>query len=178
MRRPPAAPGGSPYAPFPRPAHRRRHADHVRRTHEHGAGRHALLVRRRGGDGAGEHGGAAGQRPAAKKKGCRALKHHPRLHRAAHAHAADMAVHGYFSHDSRDGRGYIDRVKAAGYKRGGSWAELLGKGQRTPAVIVGSWMNDPGSKASLLNCKFAYTGVGAVEDANGVIVWTQLFATK
>ncbi len=114
----------------------------------------------------------------AKKKGCRALKHHPRLHRAAHAHAADMAVHGYFSHDSRDGRGYIDRVKAAGYKRGGSWAELLGKGQRTPAVIVGSWMNDPGSKASLLNCKFAYTGVGAVEDANGVIVWTQLFATK
>lgn len=114
----------------------------------------------------------------ANKKGCRALKHHPRLHRAAHAHAADMAVHGYFSHDSRDGRGYIDRVKAAGYKRGGSWAELLGKGQRTPAVIVGSWMNDPGSKASLLNCKFAYTGVGAVEDANGVIVWTQLFATK
>ncbi|MEV4077477.1 CAP domain-containing protein [Nonomuraea fuscirosea] len=114
----------------------------------------------------------------AKKKGCRALKHHPQLHRAAHAHAADMAVHGYFSHDSRDGRGYIDRVKAAGYKRGGRWAELLGKGQRTPAVIVGSWMNDPGSKASLMNCKFAYTGVGAVEDANGVIVWTQLFATK
>ncbi|MEV5895107.1 CAP domain-containing protein [Nonomuraea fuscirosea] len=114
----------------------------------------------------------------AKKKGCRALKHHPQLHRAARAHAADLAEHGYFSHTSRDGRGYIDRIKAAGYKRGGSWAELLGKGQRTPAVAVRSWMNDPGSKAAIMNCEFAYTGVGAVEDANGAIVWTQVFATK
>ncbi|MEU8403703.1 CAP domain-containing protein [Nonomuraea sp. NPDC048892] len=112
----------------------------------------------------------------AKKKGCRALKHHPQLHRASRTHSADMAEHGYFSHTSSDGLDHIDRIKAAGYKRGSRWSENLGKGQRTPAMAVQSWMNYAGTKAAIMNCKFTVIGVGAVDDSDGKIVWTQVFA--
>ncbi|GAA2847514.1 hypothetical protein GCM10020220_041300 [Nonomuraea rubra] len=51
----------------------------------------------------------------AKKKGCRALRHHPQLHRAARGHSADMAEQGYFSYTSRDGRTFTDRIREAGF---------------------------------------------------------------
>ncbi|MFC4114186.1 CAP domain-containing protein [Nonomuraea zeae] len=112
------------------------------------------------------------------KKGCRALKHHSQLHRAAHGHSADMAEHNYFSHTSRDGRSFMDRVREASFTGGTQWAENIGKGQRTPAAVVQSWMNTSGTKAPIVNCKFTYIGVGAVEDSDGAIYWTQIFAAK
>ncbi|MGA4988697.1 CAP domain-containing protein [Nonomuraea bangladeshensis] len=112
------------------------------------------------------------------KKGCRALKHHPRLHRAARGHSADMAENRYFSHTSRDGRSFTDRIEEAGFIGGTRTAENIGRGQRTPAMAVQSWMNTPGTRAAMLNCRFTFIGVGAAEDYDGAIYWTQLFATK
>jgi uncharacterized protein YkwD len=112
----------------------------------------------------------------AKKKGCRALKHHPQLHRAARGHSADMAEHNYFSSTSRDGRSFIDRIKEAGFTGGTGWAENIAKGQRTPAAVVQSWMDASGTKASIMNCRFTFIGVGAVEDSDGAIYWVQDFA--
>ncbi|MGP3921445.1 CAP domain-containing protein [Nonomuraea sp. 10N515B] len=112
------------------------------------------------------------------KKGCRALKHHPQLHRAARGHSADMAEYTYFSHTSRDGRSFTDRIKEAGFTGGTSLAENIAKGQRTPAAVVQSRMGYSGTKATIMNCKFTFIGVGAVEDSDDAIYWTQVFAAK
>ncbi|MEV4021062.1 CAP domain-containing protein [Nonomuraea angiospora] len=88
------------------------------------------------------------------KKGCRALKHHPQLHRAAREHSADMAECNYFSNTSRDGRSFTDRIKEAGFTGGTSLAENIAKGPRTPAAVVQSWMSSSGTKATILNCRF------------------------
>ncbi|WP_188186999.1 CAP domain-containing protein [Nonomuraea sp. SYSU D8015] len=112
------------------------------------------------------------------KKGCRALKHHPQLHRAARGHSADMAEYNCFSYTSRDGRSFKDRIKEAGFTGGTSLAENIAKGQRTPAAIVQSWMGNSGTKATIMNCKFTFIGVGAVEDSDGAISWPQDFAAK
>ena len=37
------------------------------------------------------------------------------LYKAARAHAEDMLAKGYFSHDSLDGRTYVDRIRETGY---------------------------------------------------------------
>ncbi|SEH00894.1 Uncharacterized conserved protein YkwD, contains CAP (CSP/antigen 5/PR1) domain [Nonomuraea solani] len=112
------------------------------------------------------------------KKGCRALKHHPQLHRAARGHSADMAEGDYFSSTSRDGRSFTDRIKEAGFTGGTNLAENIAKGQRTPAAVVQSWMDHSVTKATIMNCKFTFIGVGAVEDSEGAIYWTQNFAAK
>ncbi|GAA2209696.1 hypothetical protein GCM10009850_051550 [Nonomuraea monospora] len=114
----------------------------------------------------------------AKKKGCRALKHHRQLHRAARGHSVDMVENNYFSSTDRDGRTFMDRIREAGFTGGTSFAENIGKGQGTPAKVVQSWMEAPVTKAAIMNCKFTFIGVGAAEDSNGVISWTQDFAAK
>ncbi len=43
-------------------------------------------------------------------------------------------------------------------------------------MAVQSWMNYAGTKAAIMNCKFTVIGVGAVDDSDGKIVWTQVFA--
>ncbi|MFC6581122.1 CAP domain-containing protein [Planomonospora parontospora] len=112
------------------------------------------------------------------KKGCRALKHHPRLHRAARGHSADMAQHGYLSNTSHDGRSFTDRIKEAGFTGGTRLAENVAKGYRTPAAVVQSWMDHSVAKAAIMNCKLIFIGVGAAEDSDGVIYWTQDFAAR
>ncbi|WP_187414750.1 CAP domain-containing protein [Nonomuraea sp. PA05] len=114
----------------------------------------------------------------AKKKGCRALKHHRQLHRAARGHSTDMAENNYFSNTSRDGRTFTDRIREAGFTGGTRFAENIGKGQRTPAAVVQSWMDASGTKAAVLNCKLTFIGVGAVEDSSGAYYWTQDFAAR
>ncbi|WP_449060718.1 CAP domain-containing protein [Planomonospora algeriensis] len=112
------------------------------------------------------------------KKGCRVLKHHPRLHRAARGHSADMAQYGYLSNTSRSGRSFTDRIKEAGFTGGTGWAENIAKGYRTPAAVVQAWMGDSVTKAAIMNCKFTFIGVGAAEGSDGVIYWTQDFAAR
>ncbi|MEV0622136.1 CAP domain-containing protein [Nonomuraea sp. NPDC050404] len=112
------------------------------------------------------------------KEGCRALKHHRQLHRAARGHAADMAEYRYFSSESRDDRSFTDRLRQAGFKGGTAWAQNIAKGQRTPAIVVRSWMSSPGTKANIMNCKYTLIGVGAAEDSDGSIYWTQMLAAR
>ncbi|MEV0632198.1 CAP domain-containing protein [Nonomuraea wenchangensis] len=112
------------------------------------------------------------------KKGCRALKHHPRLHKAARGHAADMAEHEYFSDTSRDGRSFTDRVKRAGFTGGTSLAENIATGRLTPAAVVRAWMGASTTKDSLMNCGFTFIGVGAADDSGGATYWTAVFAAR
>ncbi|MEV0620639.1 CAP domain-containing protein [Nonomuraea sp. NPDC050404] len=112
------------------------------------------------------------------KGGCGAVKHDPQLYDAARGHSADMAAKNYFSHTSQDGRSFMDRIKAAGFTGGSGWAENIAKGQTSPTSVMNSWMNSPGHKTNIMNCKYNLIGVGAVKDSRGAIYWTQDFAAK
>ncbi|GAA1400687.1 hypothetical protein GCM10009613_57870 [Pseudonocardia kongjuensis] len=100
--------------------------------------------------------------------GCSALRVDPRINAAAQGHSEDMAANGYFSHDSRDGRDFADRMTAAGYPSPG--AENIAAGQPDAATVVADWMASPGHRKNILDCSLSTIGVGL---AGGY--WTQNF---
>ncbi|MEV0195605.1 CAP domain-containing protein [Nonomuraea sp. NPDC050691] len=112
------------------------------------------------------------------KGGCQPLKHDPQLRKAAFDHSADMAAQNYFSHTSKDGRSFMDRIRGAGFTGGSGWAENIAMGQPTPASVVEAWMNSSGHKANIMNCKYTLIGVGAAKNSKGQIYWTQDFAAR
>ncbi|MEV4468220.1 CAP domain-containing protein [Nonomuraea salmonea] len=112
------------------------------------------------------------------KGGCRPLQHNAQLHTAAYGHSADMAAKNYFAHNSKDGRSFMDRIKAAGFTGGNAWAENIAMGQRTPAEVMRSWMNSAGHRTNIMNCKYTLIGVGAAKNSRGQIYWTQDFAAR
>jgi uncharacterized protein YkwD len=73
---------------------------------------------------------------------------------------------GFFSHNSLNGKGFVDRIEAAGYMRGArSWfvGENLvwGNGElSTPANLVKAWMDSPAHRANLLRGRFKELGIG------------------
>jgi len=99
-------------------------------------------------------------------RGLKPLQPNRRLARAAAGHAKDMVAKGYFSHDSADGRSFVDRIRTAGYivpRAFPSLGEDLAWGSGTlgtPREIVQSWMESPGHRANILDRKFRQAGMG------------------
>lgn len=106
------------------------------------------------------------------RAGCRPLRYDRRLFLAAKRHSVDMAVHNYFSHNSRDGSSPWDRIRRAGYRQPG--AENIAKGYPTPAAVMAGWMNSPGHRANILNCGLKAIGIGRANGRGGPL-WTQDF---
>lgn len=80
------------------------------------------------------------------------------LERAAQAHADDMARHGFFSHEGRNGSAVSDRVSAQGYK----WcfvAENLAKGQRGLGQVMQSWTKSKGHYTNMVHKRVAEFGL-------------------
>lgn len=108
--------------------------------------------------------------------GCAELRTDERLRTAARLHSEDMAIHDYFSHTGRDGSDPGQRAARAGYQ---SWGgENIAYGYRTPRDVVAGWMNSPGHRANILNCRFVAIGVGLAYDRNGRPYWTQMFGYR
>jgi uncharacterized protein YkwD len=112
------------------------------------------------------------------KGGCQPLRHDPQLRNAAFGHSSDMAAQNYFSHTSKDGRTFMDRIRGAGFTGGNAFAENIAMGQRTPADVVTAWMNSAGHRANIMNCRYTLIGAGAARNAGGQIYWTQNFAAR
>ncbi|GAA4578464.1 hypothetical protein GCM10023194_01400 [Planotetraspora phitsanulokensis] len=106
------------------------------------------------------------------KAGCRPLKANAKLRAAAFGHSSDMSAKNYFDHDSKDGRTFVDRIKAAGYSFSAA-AENIAKGYSSAAAVVNGWMNSSGHRANILNC--AYTEIGVGYAKAGGPYWTQDF---
>lgn len=107
-----------------------------------------------------------------RKRGLRSLRYNRRLATAASRHAKDMARRGYFSHDSLDGRDFVDRIMRTRYIRGrrGGWSlgenMAWGSGElATPRSIVRAWMRSPGHRRNILNRRFREIGVALVLSA-------------
>lgn len=99
-------------------------------------------------------------------RGLKPLRLNRRLTRAAVGHAQDMNVQGYFSHDSANGKSFVDRIRNAGYvplKAFPSLGEDLAWGSGTlgtPRAIVQSWMESPEHRANILSPKYREAGMG------------------
>lgn len=104
------------------------------------------------------------------KAGCRPLRRDDRLDDAALRHSLDMSTKVYFSHDSKDGRTFSDRILAAGYTSPGG--ENIARGQTTAAEVVQAWMDSPGHRRNILDCTFTTIGVGYAQHGD---YWTQDF---
>ncbi|GAA2142225.1 sigma-70 family RNA polymerase sigma factor [Actinomadura napierensis] len=109
------------------------------------------------------------------KAGCRPLRVSPALHKAAQAHAQDMASRRALDHRGAGGDDPGDRITAAGF-RWSAWAENIAQGQASPPAVVTAWMNSAGHRANILNCRLTMIGVGVVHGSGGPW-WTQDFAT-
>ncbi|WP_218150760.1 CAP domain-containing protein [Actinokineospora terrae] len=107
--------------------------------------------------------------------GCGPLRWNDKLATAARKHSQDMAVRGYFDHNSPDGRTPWDRIKAEGYTKASG--ENIAAGQATPEAVMTGWMNSPGHRANILNCKSTEIGVGMYKGGSYRIYWTQTFGT-
>lgn len=108
------------------------------------------------------------------KQGLAPLQADVELSKVAREKSKDMALNGYFDHNSPSYGSPFDMMKSFGinYKSAG---ENIAKGQRTPQEVVNGWMNSPGHRANIMNGSFTHIGVGFVEQGNH---WTQMFIGK
>lgn len=114
---------------------------------------------------------------ARRRNGCGPLVHDPQLRAAALGHSQDMAARNYFSHTSPEGRDPGDRIRAAGFSPISTWGENIALGHPTAAAVVQAWLDSPGHRANILNCRFTHIGVGQAPSARG-FYWTQNFAAR
>lgn len=91
---------------------------------------------------------------------------------AAHLHAEDMVMQGYFDHASLDGRSFADRADEAGYDAAPR-GENIAAGQRSPEQVMNSWMGSPGHRNNILATGSNEIGVGLFERH-----WVQVFGQR
>ena len=101
-----------------------------------------------------------------------------RLSEASQGHAADMAQHGYFAHEGRDGSTAAERATRARY-RWRSVGENIASGPTTPEEVVAGWTRSAPHCANLMAPHFTEMGVAySVNKASRAgIYWVQLFGT-
>jgi uncharacterized protein YkwD len=103
--------------------------------------------------------------------GCLPLAADAQLAAVARAHSADMRDRGFFDHVSPDGLDPFDRTDRAGVS---ALAENIARGQPDASTVMASWMDSPGHRANILDCRLTRLGVGMADGAGGPW-WTQLF---
>jgi uncharacterized protein YkwD len=110
------------------------------------------------------------------RAGCAPVTPDARLATAAHAHSADMAGRNYFAHTDPDGYDPGRRITAAGY-RWSTYGENIASGFRDPDSVMTGWMNSPGHRRNILDCRFRNLGVGLAYDGRHYPYWTQDFGS-
>src|SRR5699024_5006071 len=81
--------------------------------------------------------------------------------KVAREKSRDMAVNGYFDHNSPTYGSPFDMMRSFGitYRTAG---ENIAKGQRSPEEVVNAWMKSTGHRANILISDFTHIGVGFV----------------
>ncbi|MFC6565202.1 CAP domain-containing protein [Actinoplanes utahensis] len=108
--------------------------------------------------------------------GCATITVDQRLIAAASRHAGDMARRGYFDHESPGGERAGNRVSDAGYVWS-RYGENIARGQDSPFEVMTDWMNSPGHRENIVDCRLDQMGVGLALSSDGTPYWVQEFAT-
>ncbi len=87
------------------------------------------------------------------------LATNPALTMAARRHSQDMAMRGYFSHQSPEGSSVKERLLASGYPSQ-FVGENIAYGSPTSEQVVQNWMNSRGHRKNILNPSYRQIGVG------------------
>ncbi len=110
------------------------------------------------------------------------VKYSAELSGAAQAHADDMATNGYFSHVSKDGRTFEDRVAVTKFL-GDPASENIASGFPAIESTVNGWLNSPEHCENLMYPELDYVGYGlAIQStpgySNTISYWVQDFGYK
>lgn len=106
--------------------------------------------------------------------GLPALTVNSALSHMARLKSQDMINNNYFSHQSPTYGSPFDMMKQFGISFTAA-GENIAYGQPTAQAVMDAWMNSPGHRANILNSSYTQIGVGAVQNSNGTIYWTQEF---
>jgi len=106
------------------------------------------------------------------------LRANPRLMRAAHIHAEQMARAGQLAHVLPDAAypRAEDRLAAADY-RWQTYGENVALGQSSAAAALDSWMHSRGHRKNILNPHFTELGAGYAIDRAGRPYYVQVFGS-
>jgi len=104
--------------------------------------------------------------------GCKPLTVTSPLTTLAQGFSDEMAARGFFDHTDPDGNDPWDRAAKLGITNLGG--ENIAMGQPDAQAVMDAWMNSPGHRANILNCRFTTLGVG-VHFGTGGPWWTQDF---
>ena len=106
---------------------------------------------------------------------CKDVHNNSKLHSTARAHSADMAQRRYFDHTAPNGTDPGQRITAAGYAWS-AYGENIAAGYPDAVSVMRGWMNSPGHRENILNCRFSNLGVGLYLTPDRGGYWTQDFA--
>lgn len=99
----------------------------------------------------------------------------------AHSRSADMSASGYFAHVSPTGESWLSLLAATGTRvlgGGENLARVSGDEANSVAIAIAHLMDSATHRANILNTRFDEVGVAAMTDADGVTVFTTIFATR
>jgi uncharacterized protein YkwD len=93
------------------------------------------------------------------------------LNAAAATHARDMSVQNRPWHFGSDGSSPIQRAQRVGYT-GQLLGELISETYETELETLAAWMENPDTRAILLQPEARDMGFGLFQEQNGKIWWT------
>ena len=97
----------------------------------------------------------------------------PQLTAAAETHSRDMSAQNRPWHFGSDGSSPIDRVQRAGY--GGTMlGENISETYETELETLAAWMEEPGTRAVILDRRATNMGFAWYQENNGKLWWTLL----
>ncbi len=116
------------------------------------------------------------------KAGLLPLKWNDTLAAAASVYAQDMAVRGFFAHNSPEGTTPVQRARQAGYEPYG-WGELyvgenLARGFSNPEGAMQGWMASEGHRNNVLRPEYRELGVGVFTAPSGIKLFVQEFGSR
>ncbi|MEX2283556.1 MAG: CAP domain-containing protein [Gemmatimonadota bacterium] len=104
-----------------------------------------------------------------KKIGCPALSWDDQIAAVAQAHSDDMVRNNFFAHKNPRGQDAFDRLTIARIRYSAA-AENIAYGQPTPGEVLTGWLNSPGHRRNIDNCRYTRHGVGLAGTR-----WTHVF---
>lgn len=103
--------------------------------------------------------------------GCPAMVWDPAVARVAQGHSDGMRRRGFYAHTDPEGATFTDRLRWAGVV----WisaAENIARTSHGAEQVLYLWLQSPGHRANIDNCRFTTHGVGLSGE-----YWTHLFVT-
>lgn len=104
-------------------------------------------------------------------RGLAPLSLNAELNAAAFTHSRDMSVQNRPWHFGSDGSSPLDRVRRVGYA-GSFLGELISETYETELQTLAAWMEQPQTRAIILNPEARDLGFGYFQEQTGKIWWT------